>query len=173
MYDTFLTRKNRRKSDAVLWAMILRRFLLFLWLFCISLTCSVLHEFIVFRCICKTSKIVQIACKTVCFASPPSQSCATNKSILQPYFDYFALQNTQNDTPKGCERYPKRHFFHPETWFPCICERARKCQTAGADDIPYRAYSRWWRGWRAVCRHPPADTPPPRRHPRPLAMAAP
>ena len=128
MYDTFLTRKNRRKSDAVLWAMILRRFLLFLWLFCISLTCSVLHEFAVFRCICKTSKIVQIACKTVCFASPRSQSCATNKSILQPYFDYFALQNTQNDTPKGCERHPKRHFFHPETWFPCICERARKCQ---------------------------------------------
>ena len=138
MYDTFLTRKNRRKLDAVLWAMILRRFLL---LFCISLTCSVLHEFAVFRCICKTSKIVQIACKTVCFASPRSQSCATNKSILQPYFDYFALQNTQNDTPKGCERHPKRHFFHLETWFPCICERARKCQTAGADDIPYTRLS--------------------------------
>lgn len=117
MYDTFLTRKNRRKSDAVLWAMILRRFLLFLWLFCISLTCSVLHKFAVFRCICKTSKIVQIACKTVCFASPRSQSCASNKSILQPYFDYFAcktlkttLRRAANTTRNGIY-FTRKHDF--------------------------------------------------------------
>ena len=81
MYDTFLTRKNRRKSDAVLWAMILRRFLLFLWLFCISLTCSVLHEFAVFRCICKTSK----SCKL-----PAKQSVLSRRQVnLAPLTSLF------------------------------------------------------------------------------------
>ena len=96
--------------------------------FSIMLIFNAIHRPLLPDCLCKSSKTVQNASKTVNFASQGSQSRSPALTILRCYLDYFAPRNTQNDMPKGSKRHSKPCFPAPETWFPGISECARKCQ---------------------------------------------
>ena len=108
-------------------------------LLCILLTFSLIHEFRISYCIFCTSKTVQYACKIVNLGPSESQSCSLILTISQPHFDYFAAQDTQNDSPKGWKCRPEPCFPPQKAWFSCLLWSARKCQPRYLNDtMPYK-----------------------------------
>ncbi len=83
----------------------------------------------------KSSKTVQDASKTVNFGLESSIFCGFTLTVLQPHFDYFTLQDSQNDAPNGKERHSKPHFHVLQSCFSCVYDRARKCQPRCLYDI--------------------------------------
>ena len=116
---------------------VLQRFLSLSRLWCISLIFKTIHHLNNPRHVFVSSKTVQNACKTVNLASWNSQSCNLTLTILQPHFDYFALPNIQNDTPKSQERHSKPCFPPLKTWFPCVQRSARTYQSPAIIAIIY------------------------------------
>ena len=110
-------RKTAAKSDTSSWHRFYGGFLAFSRLWCISLIFKTIHHLSNPHHVFVSSKTVQNACKTVNLATWNSQSCSPTLTILQPHFDYFALPNIQNDTPKSQERHSKPCFPPQKTWF--------------------------------------------------------
>ena len=105
---------------------------------CILLIFSLIHEFGISYCIFCTSKTMQNACKIVNLGLSESQSCSLILTILQRHFDYFAAQDTQNDSPKGWKCRPEPCFPPQKAWFSCLLWSARKCQPRCLNDtMPY------------------------------------
>lgn len=123
--DNEILPRNPPRLPADIFTAFFRRFFC---RFSIMLIFNVIHRPLLSACLCKLSKTVQNASKTVNFALQGSQSRSPALTILRRYIDYFAPRNTQNDMPKGSKRLPKPCFSAPETWFPSISECARKCQ---------------------------------------------
>lgn len=113
--DTFLTLENRRGICRAFLAAVLQRFFVVFCRFRILLIFSIIRCFLVLCCVSRLSKTVQNACKIVNLDLSSSQFRSTTKSILQLHFDYFRVQNTQNDAVKGTKRHRKPYFLHLKT----------------------------------------------------------
>ena len=129
--------KNAVKSAASYRRQFYGVFLSFSRLWYISLIFRTIHHLNNPRHVFISSKTVQNACKIVNLAASLWLFRSITLTILQPHFDYFALPNIQNDTPKSQERHSNPCFPPLKTWFPCVQRSARKYQSPAIIAIIY------------------------------------
>ena len=136
MYDTILTRKNRRKNCLALREQVLRRFFrVFLFvLYFVDIQCGM-------QIFCTFSFLGSVEKRAKCLvrqsilhphldnlAVSLRQSCSLTQTILQSHLDNLALPNTQRGIAKVIKWRIKAYFPCLITQFSCGCWRARKCQ---------------------------------------------